>query len=162
MLQELNSIDIPHTEPTEIAKLPYLNAVCSETLRMYPVVFFSQARILQAPMQLVGYEIPKGMMLAPCIYLTHHRPDLYPESKQFKPERFLERQFSPYEYLPFGGGNRRCLGMAFAMFEMKLVLATILSHSSFTLAEKRPLFPVRRGLTFAPNGGVRLMLKERK
>ncbi|KAF3885428.1 MULTISPECIES: cytochrome P450 [Nostocales] len=162
LLQELNSIDIANIEPVEIAQLPYLNAVCLETLRIYPVVVAALNRVLQAPMQLMGYELPEGMTLSVSIYATHHRSDLYPEPKQFKPERFLERQFSPYEYLPFGGGNRRCLGMAFAMFEMKLVLATILSHNSFTLAEKRPLFPVRRGLTFAPNGGVRLMLKERR
>lgn len=153
LLQELNSIDISVTEHTEIAKLPYLNAVCSETLRMYPVVFFTQARILQAPMQLMGYEIPKGIMLSPCIYLTHHRSDIYPEPKKFKPERFLERQFSPYEYLPFGGGNRRCLGMAFALFEMKLVLTTILSRYSFALADRSPVLPVRRGITFSPSGG---------
>ncbi|MEC4812266.1 MAG: cytochrome P450 [Scytonema sp. PMC 1069.18] len=159
LLQELNSIDIANTEPTEIARLPYLNAVCSETLRIYPVVFFTQARILQAPMQLMGYEIPKGMLLAPCIYLVHHNPDIYPEPKKFKPERFLERQFSPYEYLPFGGGNRRCIGIAFAMFEMKLVLATILSQYSLELTEQRPLYPARRGITFSPNGGVRLVVK---
>ncbi|GAA6614609.1 cytochrome P450 [Scytonema sp. NUACC26] len=159
LLQELKSIDVERTESTEIAKLPYLNAVCSETLRMYPVVFFTQVRILQTSMQVMGYEIPKGMMLTPCIYLAHHRPDIYPEPKKFKPERFLERQFSPYEYLPFGGGNRRCLGMAFALFEMKLVLATILSHYSFTLAESSPVLPARRGLTFAPSSGVRLMVR---
>jgi cytochrome P450 len=162
LLQELNSIDIAHAEPMEIARLPYLNAVCSETLRIYPVAFFTFARILRAPMQLMGYEFPKGTILAPCIYLTHQRPDIYPEPKRFKPERFLERQFSPYEYLPFGGSNRRCLGMTFALFEMKLVLATILSNYSLTLAEKRPLKPVRRGVTFTPSGGVRLVLKEHK
>ena len=157
LLQELNSIDIVNTDPIEIARLPYLNAVCSETLRIYPIVFFTQVRVLQAPMQLMDYELPKGLMLSPCIYLTHHRPDIYPEPNQFKPERFLERQFSPYEYMPFGGGNRRCLGIAFALFEMKLVLANLLSHYSFTLLEKRPLKPARRGITFTPTGGVRLM-----
>lgn len=160
LLQELDYINVSNAGATEITRLPYLNAVCSETLRIYPIAFFTLARILQAPMQLMGYELPKGMLLAPCIYLTHHRPDIYPEPKRFKPERFLERQFSPYEYLPFGGGNRRCLGMAFAMFEMKLVLATVLSHYSLTLAEKRPLLPARRGITFAPPGGVRLVLNE--
>lgn len=160
LLEELDSINVSNADSTEIARLPYLNAVCSETLRIYPIAFFTLSRILQAPMQLMGYELPKGMLLAPCIYLTHHRPDIYPEPKRFKPERFLERQFSPYEYLPFGGGNRRCLGIAFAMFEMKLVLATVLSHYSLTLAEKRPLLPVRRGITFAPPGGVRLVLNE--
>ncbi|WP_445245462.1 cytochrome P450 [Microcoleus sp. OTE_8_concoct_300] len=161
LLQELNSIDVENCEPAEIAKLPYLNAVCCETLRIYPIVLFTFPRLLQAPMQLMGYNIPKGMILAPCIYLVHHRPDIYPEPKRFKPERFLERQFSPYEYLPFGGGNRRCIGSAFAMFEMKLVLAKVLSRYSLELAENRPVLPVRRGLTMAPAGGVRLVVKGR-
>jgi cytochrome P450 len=162
LLQELNYIDIDNAEPMEIARLPYLNAVCSETLRIYPIVFFALPRILLDPMQLMDYNLPKGTMLSICIYLTHHRPDIYPEPNQFKPERFLERQFSPYEYLPFGGSNRRCLGAAFAMFEMKLALANILSCCSLELAEKSPLIPVRRGITFAPKGGVHLTLKARK
>ncbi|MEG4849303.1 cytochrome P450 [Microcoleus sp. B5-D4] len=161
LLQELNSIDVENCEPTEISKLPYLNAVCCETLRIYPILFFAFPRLLQAPMQLMGYNIPKGMILSTCIYLVHHRPDIYPEPKRFKPERFLERQFSPYEYLPFGGGNRRCIGAAFAMFEMKLVLAKVLSRYSLELAENRPVLPVRRGLTMAPAGGVHLTVKDR-
>ncbi|QSJ18282.1 cytochrome P450 [Nostoc sp. UHCC 0702] len=161
LLQELNSIDVKNANPTTIAQLPYLNAVCSETLRIYPIAFFSLPRILRDDMQLFGYYLPKGMYLSVCIYLTHHRPDIYPEPKQFRPERFLERQFSPYEFLPFGGGNRRCIGMAFAMFEMKLVLATILSRYSLQLLESRPLLPVRRGLVFTPAGGVHLMVKEK-
>ncbi|MDJ0673886.1 MAG: cytochrome P450 [Calothrix sp. MO_167.B42] len=156
LLTELNSIDITNVDPMEIARLPYLSAICSETLRIYPIAFFPLARITQAPMELIGYHIPAGTILAPCIYLTHHRPDIYPEPNRFRPERFLERQFSPYEYLPFGGGNRRCLGMAFALFEMKVVLATVLSEYSFTLTQKRPLKPVRRGITFVPSGGVHL------
>ncbi|MEG3984699.1 cytochrome P450 [Microcoleus sp. T3B2] len=161
LLQELNSLDVENCEPTEISKLPYLNAVCCETLRIYPILFFAFPRLLQAPMQLMGYNIPKGMVLSTCIYLVHHRPDIYPEPKRFKPERFLERQFSPYEYLPFGGGNRRCIGAAFAMFEMKLVLAKVLSRYSLELAENRPVLPVRRGLTMAPAGGVPLVVKGR-
>ncbi|TAG71349.1 MAG: cytochrome P450 [Oscillatoriales cyanobacterium] len=159
LLQELSSIDVDNCDGMEIAKLPYLNAVCSETLRIYPIVFFAFPRVPQAPMQLMGYDIPKGVMLSTCIYLVHHREDLYPEPNRFKPERFLERQFSPYEYLPFGGGNRRCIGAAFAMFEMKLVLAKVLSRYCLELAENRPVVPVRRGLTMAPAGGVRLVVK---
>src|SRR4028119_1003609 len=109
LLQELNSLEVENCDPAQITKLPYLNAVCCETLRIYPVLFFTFPRLVQAPMKLMGYNIPKGMVLSPCIYLVHHRPDIYPEPKRFKPERFLERQFSPYEYLPFGGGNRRCI-----------------------------------------------------
>ncbi|WP_414578913.1 cytochrome P450 [Anabaena sp. CCY 9402-a] len=162
LLQELNSIDIANADPAIITQLPYLNAVCSETLRIYPVAFFAFPRILKAPMKFQGYDLPKGMMISPCVYLTHHRPDIYPEPEQFKPERFLESQFSPYEFVPFGGGNRRCLGMAFALFEMKLVLATILSNYSLELLDKVPLKPVRRGVVFAPNGGVNLMVKEKR
>lgn len=100
--------------------------------------------------------------MIPCIYLTHHREDLYPESKQFKPERFLERQFTPYEYLPFGGGNRRCVGMAFALFEMKLVLATILSRWQMELADSKPVQPARKGLLLGPAGGVQMVVRERR
>jgi cytochrome P450 len=161
LLQELNSIDVENCDPAAISKLPYLNAVCCETLRIYPILFFTFPRLLQAPMELMGYNIPKGMILSICIYLVHHRPDIYPEPKRFKPERFLERQFSPYEYLPFGGGNRRCIGTAFAMFEMKLVVAKVLSRYSLELAENSPVLPVRRGLTMAPAGGVPLVVKGR-
>ncbi|BAY26932.1 cytochrome P450 [Calothrix sp. NIES-2100] len=159
LLWELNSIDMANADPMAIAQLPYLNAVCCETLRIYPVVFFCLPRILRTDMQLMGYDLPKGMYLSICTYLTHQRPDIYPEPKRFRPERFLERQFSPYEFIPFGGSNRRCIGAAFAMFEMKLVLATILSRYSLELLDKVPLKPVRRGIVFAPPGGVRLAVK---
>lgn len=161
LLQELNSIDIASADPMAIAQLPYLNAVCCETLRIYPVAFFTFPRILRHDMRFMGYDLPKGMYLSICIYLTHQRPDIYPEPKRFRPERFLERQFSPYEFIPFGGANRRCLGAAFAMFEMKLVLANILSHYSLELLDKVPLQPVRRGIVFAPPGGVRLAVREK-
>ncbi len=72
------------------------------------------------------------------------KEDLYPQAKQFKPERFLECQFAPYEFLPFGGGSRTCIGMAFAQFDMKLVLATVLSSWQLELADSKPLEPVRK------------------
>ena len=101
-------------------------------------------------------------MITPCIYLTHHREDLYPEPKQFKPERFESRQFAPYEYLPFGGGNRRCIGMAFAQFEMKLVLATVLSHWQMELADGFSVKPVRRPVLLGPSVGVRMVVKGKR
>ncbi len=71
--------------------------------------------------------------------------------KKFKPERFLEKQFSPYEFLPFGGGVRRCIGSAFALFEMKLALAKILSRYSLALVDETEVKPGRRGLVTAPS-----------
>ena len=76
---------------------------------------------------------------------------------EFKPERFLERQFSPYQYFPFGGDNRRCIGMAFAQFEMKLILVTVLSRWQLTLTDSKPMLPVRRGLLLAPPDGFRML-----
>ena len=156
VLAELADLDI-EADSREIAKLPYLHALCSETLRIYPVLIFAFGRLTKIPFQVLNYEIPPGLVLEPCIYLLHHRPDLYPEPKQFRPERFLERQFSPYEYIPFGGGNRRCLGYAFAQFEMKLVLAKILRQVNLELIQKSLARPIRRGFTLVPSGGVRMV-----
>lgn len=150
LLEELNTIP-QNSDPSEFAQLRYLTAICQETLRIYPIALFTFVRIVKLPFRVMGYNFEPGTHLLPCIYLTHHREDIYPEPKRFKPERFLERQFSPYEYLPFGGSNRRCIGMAFAMFEMKLVLASILSRFQLAFSDNRRIRPVRRGLTLAPS-----------
>lgn len=149
---ELNATNYD-SDPSAIAQLPYLSAVCQETLRLYPVGLLTFPRVLKSPMRLMGFEFEPGTALLPCIYLTHHRQDIYPQSKQFKPERFLERQFSPYEYLPFGGGSRRCIGMAFALFEMKIVLATVLLRYNMAIAPNNKVRPVRRGVTLSPSAG---------
>jgi cytochrome P450 family 110 len=156
-LQEIENTD----DPVTIARLPYLSAICSETLRIYPVALFTFFRVLQENWTLMGQDLEAGTQLAPCIYLLHHRSDLYPDPDRFRPERFLERQFSPYEYIPFGGGNRRCLGMAFALFEMKLVLTTILNRWQLKLYGDRPIKPVRRGATMAPAQGVPMQVIKR-
>ncbi|MGK7955011.1 MAG: cytochrome P450 [Crocosphaera sp.] len=157
---ELNTINVD-TDPIEIAKLPYLSAVVSESLRIYPTGLFAFSRILQKPWEFMGYSLEKGMSLAPCIYLVHHHPDIYPNSKQFEPERFLNRQFSPYEFIPFGGSNRRCIGYALALYEMKLVLAKILKQVSLKLVNSQPILPVRRGFTMSPQGGVKMQVINR-
>jgi cytochrome P450 len=145
-----------------ISRLPYLSALCEETLRIYPVALFTFTRILKAPWTLLHYELEPGTQLTCCIYLLHHHPDVYADPKQFRPERFLERQFSPYEYIPFGGGSRRCLGMAFALFEMKLVLAKVLAHWHLDLVSDQPIRPVRRGFTLAPEKGVPMQVGTRR
>ncbi|MBD2567555.1 cytochrome P450 [Anabaena lutea] len=152
LLTELNSLG-KNADFNEIFRLPYLTAVCQETLRFYPIAMITLPRMVKTPTKIMGHEFEPGVLLTPCIYLTHRRPDLYPEPDQFKPERFLERQYSQYEYLPFGGGNRTCIGMAFAMFEMKLVLATVMSQLDLALVNNISVKPIRRGVTLAPSGG---------
>jgi unspecific monooxygenase len=161
LLQELNTLgDSP--DPTSIVRLPYLTAVCNETLRIYPVVLMTFAREVQEPVELLGHSLEPGTLLAGCIYLLHQREDLYPHPKQFRPERFLDRQFSPYEFMPFGAGVRRCIGHALAPFEMKLVLATILSRYQLALADKRPEKPQRKNVTLAPAGGVKMVMTRKR
>jgi cytochrome P450 family 110 len=147
-------------DPLEVSKLPYLSAVCQETLRIYPVGLISFPRIAKSPIEIAGYTLPKGTVITGCIYLTHQRPDLYPDPKSFRPERFLEQQFSPYEYFPFGGGSRRCLGGAFAPFAMKIVVAQVLAHWDLEVLNHRPVRPVRRGVTTAPKGGISMVVRD--
>ena len=161
LLAELDGCDWD-TDPLAIARLPYLTAVCNETLRIYPVAFIAFLRFAKSPIEIMGHQFDSEAMLAPAIYLTHHRPDLYPEPKQFKPERFLDRQYSPYEFLPFGGGNRRCIGYALAMLEMKLVLAKILTNWDLSLKSDRDILPKRRGATIAPDNGVPLVIEGKR
>lgn len=161
LLAELDSLG-ENSPPMKIAQLPYLTAVCQETLRMYPVIPVLFPRITKSPVQLGGYFFEAETTLMPSIYLVHYREDLYPNAQQFKPERFLERQYLPHEYLPFGGGSRRCLGYALAQLEMKLVLATILSQYQLALAEDKPVKLQRRGFTLAPSGGVRMSVTGRR
>ncbi|OKH45086.1 cytochrome P450 [Calothrix sp. HK-06] len=160
LLQELDTLGVS-PDPMSIFQLPYLTAVCHETLRIYPVALLTLSRVVQEKVELLGHSLEPGMVVVPCIYLTHHREDLYPQPKQFRPERFLERQFSPYEFLPFGGGTRACIGQSLALFEMKLVLATIMSRYQLALADHQPEQPLRQGVTIAPANGVKMLIKER-
>ncbi len=158
LLQEIDRLG-KNPDPIEISRLPYLTAVCQETLRLYPIVPIAMARLAKQDVEIMGRKFESGTTFIPCIYSTHHREDLYPNSKQFKPERFLERQYTPYEFIPFGGGIRLCLGYALAMLEMKLVIASIISKYNLELADNKPIKPMRRGGTLTPSNGVPLVLK---
>jgi cytochrome P450 len=139
--------------------IDYLDAVIKETLRLRPVVP-AVVRQLQEPMEFGGYELPAGVNLAPSIYLLHRREDLYPEADAFRPERFLGRDApGTYQWIPFGGGTRRCLGASFALFEMRTVLQTILREADLRPA-RRPAAEgtTRRAITLAPARGGRIAI----
>jgi cytochrome P450 len=146
-------------DPMAIFRLPYLTAFCQETLRIHPVAMLTFPRVARETVEIMGYKLEPDTIVLGCMYLIHQREDLYPNPKQFRPERFLERSFSPYEFIPFGGGARRCIGEALALFELKLVLATIAMGYDLELASDRPEKPRRRGVTLAPERGVPLVFK---
>jgi cytochrome P450 len=147
-------------EPAALAAAPYLEAVCHETLRLYPVVG-EVVRLLRAPLALGAWTIPAGVAVSAGIALVHARADLYPDPEAFRPERFLERKFAPHEYLPFGGGARRCIGAAFGLYEMKVVLGTLLARHRFTLVDEEPERPVMRNLAMGPKRRVRVTASDR-
>jgi hypothetical protein len=153
--QELESLgNAP--DPDRLAQLPYLTAVCKESLRIYPIALISQPRKVKTPVQIGSHTFDPGAILIPCIYLAHRRSQTYPAPEQFQPDRFLQQKFSPYEFLPFGGGSRSCIGAAFSLYEMKLVLATVLSCYTLTAATQGTVKPERRGITFVPSSNFRL------
>ena len=137
----------------QIAELSYLDAVIKETARLNPILPIV-IRYLEAPARIGDCDLPAGCLVSPCIYLTHRRPDVWPEPETFKPERFVDRRADPYTFFPFGGGLRHCLGAAFAGYEMKIVMARMLSRVVLRPDPSYTVRLVRRGITFAPSGGV--------
>ncbi|HVE69078.1 MAG TPA: cytochrome P450 [Solirubrobacteraceae bacterium] len=136
----------------------YADAVIQETLRLRPPIAFGD-RTLAAPLELGGHALPAGCRIAPCIYLVHRRPDVYPAPRAFRPERFLEHPPETYTWLPFGGGVRRCLGASFATLEMKVVLRTILRRRTVGPASSRPETARRRSIVLAPAHGSRAVVE---
>jgi cytochrome P450 family 135 len=136
----------------------FVDAVVKETLRVRPVISMVM-RKLKAPMQIGGYQLPAEISVVPSIYLTHRRPDLYPDPECFRPERFLEQPAGIYTWIAFGGGVRRCLGAPFAELEMRVVLSMLFNTFEVRPADERPE-PVRwQGmLTPVPGRGARVVL----
>lgn len=138
----------------------YLRATVTEALRLRPVVPLAGRRLAE-DMQTGGMQLPAGTDVTPAIWLTHTRADLYSEPHQFRPERFLEQPPATYAWIPFGGGIRRCLGAAFAEFEARIVLQTMLTTWTLHAARRRPEAIKRRNVTFSPRHGTLVKVSAR-
>jgi cytochrome P450 len=147
-------------DPLRIAKLELLDATVREALRLQPITPLV-ARMTQVPVQLGPLRLPAGVAVAPSVYLVHRRPSIYPEPERFRPERFFSFKPAPWEWLPFGGGLRRCVGAAFATYEMKMVLASMLPRIDARLATERVRL-ARRGVTIAPSHGLPIVVTARR
>jgi cytochrome P450 len=141
------------TEEVRAGENGYLQAVIQETLRLRPVISIVIRRLVE-PMEIGGRMLPAGVSIAPSIHLVHRRADIYPEPHEFRPERFIEGEGGKapgtYTWIPFGGGVRRCLGAAFAQFEMEVVLRELVLRR--TIAPARPASErnYRRAITETP------------
>lgn len=141
----------------ELAGLPYLDAVCKETMRIWPIQPIVMRHLLE-PLELGGTLLPAGSFVGAAATLAHMDPALWPEPERFRPERFLEGEVPANAYFPFGGGARRCLGAAFSLHEMKVVIATLLREFPLRLRSSATPRPVRQSTVMGPGGGVPLLL----
>ena len=139
----------------------YLTATINEVLRLRPVLPNAEPRLTKHPVKIGEREYPAGVALLASAYLVHHDPEIYPEPKMLRPERFLEKPPGTYTWLPFGGGRRRCLGASFALQEMKIVIAAVLGRYEVRPARQAAETTGRRSITFSPRHGATVVLSER-
>lgn len=125
----------PDATPLELAGLPYLDAVCQETLRLHPAVPIVLRR-LTAPFTLRGVALAAGETMGVAVPLLHSDPAVWSDPERFRPERFLDRKYRPFEFAPFGGGHRRCVGASLADYELRIVLATVLGRVRLRLTPR--------------------------
>jgi cytochrome P450 len=135
----------------------YLTATIQETLRLRPVIVIVVRKLTEA-VELGGYELPAGAGVTPCIHLIHRDPQIYPDPDRFIPERFLDNPPGTYTWIPFGGGVRRCLGAAFAQFEMAVVLRELVRRREILPAKQASERPFRRAITETPRHDAEVIL----
>jgi len=147
--------------PDQLRRLPYLDAVVKETLRLYPPIHVGN-RMAGRDMQIDGCPIHKGERVMLSIYLCHRDPEHWEDPDSFRPERFLPggAETRPaLAYIPFGGGPRNCIGAAFSLVEAKIVLGLILRTCRLEL-DRRPVHP-HMGATLEPRPGVRMRIRKK-
>jgi len=137
----------------------YLDAVVKESLRMRPIIPGVGRVVRGEPFRLGDYEIPPGVEINPSIRTIQRRGDLYPNPREFRPERFLGTDApDTYTWVPFGGGTRRCLGASFALMEMRVVLRRVLERTELRPAAARGDKAEYRAFLLAPRHGARVLI----
>jgi len=135
-------------------------ATIVEAMRSRPVIPIIGRRV-KVPWRLGPYAVPAETPVTMSILLVHHREDLYPEPFEFRPERWLGRKPGTYEWIPFGGGIRRCLGAALAMAEQRVVLTTMARRLDLEADDPAPERAVHRNVTMIPSRGARVVIRSR-
>jgi cytochrome P450 family 135 len=150
------------TNEARAGESSYLEAVVQETLRLRPVISIVLRRLVE-PMEVGGRMLPAGASIVPSIHLVHRRGDIYAQPNEFIPERFLEQEGGKapgtYTWIPFGGGVRRCLGAAFAQFEMETVLRELVLRRTLAPARAGSERVYRRAITETPRHDAEVVMR---
>jgi len=164
LYEELHSVLAGRTpEPADFAKLPFLHAVISEVLRLYPPAYIA-ARTSIEPSQIGGYDFPAGSTMLMSQWVMHRDPRYYDDPDTFRPERWLNglaNRLPSGAYFPFGDGPRRCIGQGFAMLEAAIVIGTLAQNFQFRLVRDHPVVPEPL-ITLRPHNGIRMTLHARR
>ena len=147
--------------PEHVQNLHYLDAVIKESARLTPVRTDVARTLKQPKKRSGGLDLPAGASVSAGIYLLHHRPDVWPDPEHFYPERFIDARPDPYAFFPFGGGERRCLGAAYATYVMKIIIAHMLSRLEMRLAPGYRMHPAFHAITIGPSGGMPVIVDRR-
>jgi cytochrome P450 len=158
-LKEIRTV-VPsgEVEAAHVKELEYLGGCIEESLRLVPPIPLVH-RALAAPVQLGEHELPAGVVLAPSPYLIQHDPTVFDRPDEFRPERFIGRRPGAHEHFPFGGGARTCIGLPFALLEMKVILATVLARADLALACSTEIRPKRKGIIVIPADGTPIIAR---
>jgi cytochrome P450 len=138
----------------------HVEAAILEGMRSRPVIPAIGRRV-NAPWRLGDYVIPAGTPVVMSILLVHHREDIYPDPFAFRPERWLGHKPGTYEWIPFGGGTRRCLGATLAMAEQRVVLGAMARTLDLAPDDPAPEHALHRNVTMIPSRGARVVLRAR-
>lgn len=135
LIAEIRDYHRNHSEITyeNVHELKYLDAVIHETLRLYPPVMRTERRAV-ADIEFEGLKVPKDTIAVLPSYVMHRDPKLWEEPEEFRPERFFaenRHKYHPFAYIPFAGGLRNCLGIRFAMTELKVIYVRLLQRFRF-------------------------------
>jgi cytochrome P450 len=139
----------------------HIEATITEAMRSRPVIPIIGRRVM-VPWRLGPYAVPADTPVTMSILLLHHRDDVYPEPFAFRPERWLGRKPGTYEWIPFGGGIRRCLGGALAMAEQRVVLDAMVKRLDLEAEDPAPEHAVHRNVTMIPSRGARVIVTENR
>ncbi|BBX95318.1 cytochrome P450 [Mycobacterium lacus] len=160
LADELSTDPAPH----EMPKLPYLSAIIKETLRMHPAVPIVLRKLVE-PRSIGGIQFSAGDVVGIAVPAIHFRASVWPDPERFDPDRFLDHNPAPFEYLPFGGGHRRCLGAAFATYELAIAIGTMVRTVVLSMPQaerrKNPPRSVPRGIAVVPRRDVELVVTGR-
>ncbi len=142
---------------TDVERLPYTQSVLKESLRLYPPAWALFCRQAQTEVELHGYRVRRGSWVFLFPYVTHRDSRFFPDPERFDPERFSPervKDIPQHAYFPFGAGPRACIGNAFAMMEMTLIVATISQRLSLGLLPDQPAVQIEPLLALRPRGGL--------